>query len=76
MFQTGFLDNLDAGKFESLSQIHKYLFDEIYYFAGQIRDVNIAKGNFRFAPVMYLEVALQSIDQMPQSTFEEIIENL
>ena len=73
MFQTGFLDNLDAGKFESLSQIHKYLFDEIYDFAGQIRDVNIAKGNFRFAPVMYLKAALEHIDNMPQTTFEEII---
>ena len=73
MFQTGFLDNLDAGKFESLSQIHKYLFDEIYNFAGQIRDVNIAKGNFRFAPVMYLKAALEHIDNMPQTTFEEII---
>ena len=73
MFQTGFLDNLDVGKFESLSQIHKYLFDEIYDFAGQIRDVNIAKGNFRFAPVMYLKAALEHIDNMPQTTFEEII---
>ena len=73
MFQTGFLDNLDAGKFESLSQIHKYLFDEIYDFAGQIRDVNIAKGNFRFVPVMYLKAALEHIDNMPQTTFEEII---
>ena len=73
MFQTGFLDNLDAGKFESLSQIHKYLFGEIYYFAGKIRDVNIAKGNFRFAPVMYLKAALEHIDNMPQTTFEEII---
>lgn len=73
MFQTGFLDNLNAGKFESLSQIHKYLFDEIYDFAGQIRDVNIAKGNFRFAPVMYLKAALEHIDNMPQTTFEEII---
>ena len=73
MFQTGFLDNLDAGKFESLSKIHKYLFDEIYDFAGQIRDVNIAKGNFRFAPVMYLKAALEHIDNMPQATFEEII---
>ena len=76
MFQTGFLDNLDAGKFESLSQIHKYLFDEIYDFAGQIRDVNIAKGNFRFAPVMYLKAALEHIDNMPQTTFEEIIKNM
>ena len=74
MFQSSFLDNLDAGKFESLSKIHKYLFDEIYDFAGQIRDVNIAKGNFRFAPVMYLKAALEHIDNMPQTTFEEIIE--
>ena len=73
MFQSSFLDNLDAGKFESLSKIHKYLFDEIYDFAGQIRDVNIAKGNFRFAPVMYLKAALAHIDSMPQATFEEII---
>ena len=73
MFQSSFLDNLDAGKFESLSKIHKYLFDEIYDFAGQIRDVNIAKGNFRFASVMYLKAALEHIDSMPQATFEEII---
>ena len=74
MFQSKFLDNLEAGKFESLAKIHKYLFDEIYYFAGEIRNVNIAKGNFKFAPVMYLKVALKHIDSMPQRNFDEIIE--
>lgn len=74
LFETGLLDSLDAGKFDSLSKIHKYLFDDIYYFAGEIRSVNIAKGNFRFAPVMYLKQALEHIEKMPQSTYEEIIE--
>ena len=74
LFEKGILDLLEAGKFSSLSKIHKYLFDEIYYFAGEIRDVNLAKGNFRFAPVMYLKPALEHIDKMPQSTFEEIID--
>ena len=74
MFESGFLDSLDAGKFETLSKIHKYLFDEIYYFAGEIRKKNISKGNFRFAPVMYLEVSLKNIDVMPQSNFDEIVE--
>jgi cell filamentation protein len=74
LFETGLLDNLEAGKFESLSKIHKYLFDEIYYFAGEIRTENIAKGSFRFAPVMYLKASLEHIDSMPQSNFEEIIE--
>lgn len=74
MFETGYLDNLEAGKFESLAKIHKYLFDEIYDFAGKLRKVNISKGNFRFAPLMYLNAALQSIDKMPQSTFDEIVE--
>ncbi len=74
LFENKILDSLDAGTFETLSKIHKYLFDEIYYFAGEIRTVNIAKGNFRFAPVMYLEQALLHIDKMPQSTYEEIIE--
>ena len=60
--------------YESLAAIHKYLFDEIYDFTGKIREVNLSKGNFRFAPLMYLEAALQSIDKMPQSTFDEIIE--
>lgn len=74
LFKSGFLDTLKAGSFETLSKIHKYLFEEIYDFAGKIRIVNIAKGGFRFAPVMYLKAALENIDKMPQSTFEEIIE--
>ena len=74
LFEKGILDSLEAGKFNSLSKIHKHLFDEIYPFAGEIRDVNLAKGSFRFAPVMYLKPALEHIDNMPQSTFEEIIE--
>lgn len=74
LFESGYLNNLEAGTFKSLSEIHKYLFDSIYDFAGQIRTVNIAKGNFRFAPVMYLEVALENIEKMPQTTYDEIIE--
>lgn len=74
LFKNGLLNNLEAGTFDSLAKIHKYLFDEIYEFAGEIRKVNIAKGNFRFAPVIYLETALKNIDKMPQSTFDEIIE--
>ena len=74
LFELGLLDNMTAGMFETLAKIHEYLFGEIYDFAGKIREVNIAKGNFRFAPVMYLEVALKNIDKMPQTTFDEIIE--
>lgn len=74
LFEKGILDKLEAGKFSSLQAIHKYLFDEIYDFAGKLRTVNIAKGNFRFAPVMYLQAALDNIDKMPQSNFDEIIE--
>ena len=74
MFENGFLEKLEPGAYESLEAIHKYLFDEIYDFAGKIREVNLPKGNFRFAPLMYLKAALQSIDKMPQSTFDEIIE--
>ncbi|WAA09150.1 protein adenylyltransferase Fic [Fervidibacillus albus] len=74
MFETGFLDTLEAGTFESLSKIHYYLFGDIYEFAGKVRNVNVAKGNFRFAPVIYLENALQNIEKMPQATFDEIIE--
>lgn len=74
LFETGYLDNLEAGTFKSLSKIHKYLFDDIYPFAGEIRKENIAKGSFRFAPVMYLKTSLDHIDSMPQSTFNEIIE--
>ena len=74
LFENGLLDRLDAGKFSALKAIHKYLFEELYDFAGELRNVNIAKGNFRFAPLMYLEAALENIDKMPQSTFDEIIE--
>ena len=74
LFENGILDALEAGKFFALKAIHKYLFEDIYDFAGEIRTVNIAKGNFRFAPVVYLEAALENIDKMPQSTFDEIVE--
>jgi cell filamentation protein len=74
LFESQKLDLLPAGTTQSLMAIHKALFEDIYDFAGKIRTVNIAKGNFRFAPLMYLEVALQNIDKMPQSTFDEIIE--
>ena len=74
LFESGTLDRLEAGKTSSLMAIHRALFEEIYGFAGEIRTVNIAKGRFRFAPVMYLEAALTNIDKMPQSTFDEIIE--
>jgi len=74
LFLTGYLDSLEPGTFETLSKIHFYLFGEIYDFAGKIRTVNIAKGNFRFAPIMYLEQSLTHIDKMPQSNFDEIIE--
>jgi cell filamentation protein len=74
LFESGCLDELEAGKYAALAEIHRVLFSDIYYFAGIIRDVNIAKGNFRFAPVMYLKAALDNIDAMPQSTYDEIIE--
>ena len=74
LFESGTLDLLEAGKFSALRAIHKYLFEDIYEFAGEIRTVNLTKGNFRFAPVMYLEAALENIDKMPQNTFDEIIE--
>lgn len=74
LFEKGLLDTFEVGTFRGLAQIHKYLFDEIYDFAGQLRTVNIAKGNFRFAPVLYLEAALEKIGRMPQGTFDEIIE--
>ena len=74
LFETGLLDTLPAGKFATLQAIHKYLFEDIYDFAGELRTVNIAKGNFRFAPLMYLEAALENIDKMPQSNFDEIVE--
>ena len=74
LFESGKLDSLNAGTFESLKEIHKYLFEDIYEFAGTLRTVNLAKGNFRFAPVMYLEASLSNIDKMPQSTYDEVIE--
>ena len=74
LFETGLLDTLPAGKFETLQAIHKHLFEDIYDFAGEIRTVNMAKGNFRFAPLMYLQAALENIDKMPQSNFDEIVE--
>lgn len=74
LFESGMLDKLEAGSFSALKAIHKYLFDKIYDFAGETRTVNISKGNFRFAPLMYLEAALANIDKMPQSTFDEIVE--
>ena len=74
LFEKGILDSLPVGKFSALQAIHKYLFDEIYDFAGELRTVNLAKGNFRFAPLMYLQAALENIDKMPQSNFDEIIE--
>lgn len=74
LFETDLLDTLPAGKFVTLQAIHKYLFEDIYDFAGEIRTVNMAKGNFRFAPLMYLQSALENIDRMPQSNFDEIVE--
>lgn len=74
LFETGLLDTLEVGTFKGLSSTHEYLFGKIYDFAGKVRDVNMAKGNFRFASVMYLEAALANIEKMPQSTFDQIIE--
>jgi len=74
LFKSGLLDTFKAGSFESLAEIHRHLFGEIYDFAGKIRTVNISKGSFRFAPVTYLEDAIRNIEKMPQSTFDEIIE--
>ncbi len=74
LFENGMLENLEAGKFQTLCEIHKYLFDDIYDFAGKIRTVNISKGNFRFAPLMYLEAAIENIDKMSQNTFDDIVE--
>ena len=74
LFDTNKINEIEVGTFNGLSQIHKFLFEDVYYFAGKLRNENIAKGNFRFAPLMYLETALQNIDKMPQSTFDEIVE--
>lgn len=74
LYDAGILDTLTPGTFKTLCAIHKYLFEDIYEFAGKLREVNIAKGNFRFAPLMYLQAALDNIDKMPQSDFDTIIE--
>ena len=74
LFEKGILESLPAGRFSTLQAIHQYLFEDIYDFAGKIRTVNLAKGNFRFAPLMYLDAALTNIDKMPQSNFDEIVE--
>lgn len=74
LFESGYLDSLEPGTYLSLAQIHKYLFEDVYDFAGKLRTVNLAKSSFRFAPLMYLEAALANIDKMPQSTFDEIVE--
>ncbi|MCI8363614.1 MAG: cell filamentation protein Fic [Eubacterium sp.] len=74
LYESEFIEEFEAGKFSGLAKIHKFLFDELYDFAGKVRTVNIAKSNFRFVPVMYLETALKHIDDMPQATFDEIIE--
>ena len=74
LFEKGILDDLPAGKFSTLQVIHKYMFEDIYDFAGKIRTVNIAKGNFRFAPLMYIEAAIENFDKMPQLSFDEIVE--
>ena len=74
LFDSGDIEKVEVGTFKGLAFIHAYLFEDIYDFAGKIRDVNIAKGNFRFAPLMYLQASLEHIDAMPQSSFDEIIE--
>ncbi len=74
LFESGFLESLEAGSFESLAIIHKKLFGDIYDFAGVVREVNIAKGNFRFAPITYLKDAIKNIEKMPQKNFEQIVQ--
>ncbi len=74
LFESGYLNDLQAGSYEALVKIHKYLFEDIYDFAGKMRNANLAKGNFRFAPVMYLQAALENIEKMPQNNYDEIIE--
>lgn len=74
LFDNKLLDSIPAGKFDTLQAIHKYMFEDVFGFAGEIRTVNLAKSNFRFAPLMYLQAALDNIDKMPQSTFDEIVE--
>ena len=74
LYDSGYLDTLTPGTWTTLAEIHRYLFEEIYDFAGKMRNVNLAKGSFRFAPLMYLDSALKNIEKMPQSTFDEIVE--
>lgn len=74
LYDSGYIDKIEIGTFKGLATIHKYLFEDIYYFAGKIREVNIAKNNFRFVPLMYLDVSLKNIDKMPQDTYEHIVE--
>ena len=74
LFDNKLLDSFPVGKFDTLQAIHKYMFEDVFDFAGEIRTVNLAKGNFRFAPLIYLQAALENIDKMPQSNFDEIVE--
>ncbi|MFT3985211.1 MAG: Fic family protein [Lachnospiraceae bacterium] len=74
LFENGYLNDLHPGTFETLVKIHEYLFGDVYDFAGKMRNVNLAKGNFRFVPVMYLQAAIQNVEKMPQSNYEEIVE--
>ena len=74
LFETNFLSDLTPGTFDALAKIHAFLFSDIYDFAGRVRTVNIAKGNFRFAPLMYLHAALENVEKMPQTSFDEIVE--
>lgn len=74
LFESGDINNAEVGTFAGLAYIHAYLFGDVYEFAGQVRDVNLAKGSFRFAPVMYLQQALEHISAMPQQNFDQIIE--
>ena len=74
LFDTNKINEIEVGTFKGLSQIHKFLFDDVYYFGGKLRNENIAKGNFRFVPCIYLTAALSKIDEMPQNTFDEIVD--
>ena len=74
LYDSGYLDTLSPGTYAALAEIHRYLFEDIYDFAGKLRQVNLAKGSFRFAPLMYLDVSLKTIENMPQSSFDEIVE--
>ena len=74
LYDSGYLDTLSPGTYAALAEIHRYLFEDIYDFAGKLRQVNLAKGSFRFAPLMYLDASLKNIEKMPQSTFDEIVE--